>query len=294
MDIRQLRYFVAIVEERKISAAAYRLHISQPPLSQQLKAMEQELGAKLVERTGKYLEVTEAGQTLYKYAQKMIHLLEEAKMDVKEVEDGVKGRLTIGVNTLSVVGLPELLNQFHEKYPRVTYKIQQNESAQLRQLVKDRVIELAIIRLPLKLDDFSVIHLNTEPFYFITSKKKQIGHHEITFAEIQNYPIIIPSTEGLGVYQMILDAFSECKLSPNVISECSDVSVLLDLVASDFGTSIVPETVLKRYKNDQIQAFKITKTNLSASTSLIWLKNHYLSTTAQNFVELLTNHNNKF
>ncbi|MGE8078537.1 LysR family transcriptional regulator [Peribacillus loiseleuriae] len=294
MDIRQLRYFIAIVEERKISAAAYRLHISQPPLSQHLKAMEQELGAKLIERTGKFLEVTEAGQTLYKYALKMIHLLEEAKMEVNEVENGVKGRLTIGVNTLSVVGLPELLHLFHEKYPSVSYKIQQNESAQLCQLVKDREIELAIIRLPLKLDDFSVIHLNTEPFYFITSKKQQLGHQGITFEEIHKYPLIVPSTEGLGVHQMILDAFSKCQLSPNIVLECSDISVLLDLVASDFGASIVPETVIKRYKNYHIQAFKLTKTNLSASTSLIWLKNHYLSTTAQNFVDLLTDQNNKF
>ncbi len=68
MDIRQLRYFIAIVEEKSISAAARRLHLSQPPLSQQLKAMEEELGALLVERSGKRLEVTDAGKALYTYA----------------------------------------------------------------------------------------------------------------------------------------------------------------------------------------------------------------------------------
>ncbi|MBC6973439.1 LysR family transcriptional regulator [Bacillus sp. Xin] len=286
MDIRQLRYFIAIVEERQISAAAHRLHISQPPLSQHLKAMEQELGTKLVERSGKFLELTQAGQALYKYALQMTQLLEEAKMEVKGVGDGITGRLTLGVNTLSVVGLPQLMQQFHERYPRVTYKIQQNESAQLCQLVRDRVVELAIIRLPLMLDDFSVIHLHTEPFYFITSKKQQLANHKITLEEMKKSPLILPSTEGLGVYNMILDLFSKYELCPNVIAECSDISVLLDLVASDFGASIVPETVIQRYKDYPIQAFKIADTDLTASTGLIWLKHHELSSIAQNFVNL--------
>lgn len=285
-----MRYFIAIVEERQISAAAHRLHITQPPLSQQLKAMEQELGTKLVERSGKFLELTQAGQALYKYALKMTQLLEEAKMSVKEVGDGITGRLALGVNTLSVVGLPQLLQQFHEKYPRVTYKIQQNESAQICQLVRDRIVELAIIRLPLKLDDFSVIHLHTEPFYFITSKKQQIANHKMTLEEMNTFPLILPSTEGLGVYHMILDVFSKYQLCPKIVAECSDISILLDLVASDFGASIVPETVIKRHKDYPIQAFKIADTDLSASTGLIWLKHHDLSSIAQNFVNLYKVH----
>ncbi|MGG2063242.1 LysR family transcriptional regulator [Bacillus sp. S14(2024)] len=288
MNIRQLRYFIAIVEERKISAAAERLHISQPPLSQHLKTMEDELGTKLIERSGKFLEVTEAGKALYKYALQMTQLMEEARMEVKEVGNGVSGRLTVGINTFSVAGLPELLHQFHKKYPKVTYKVHQNESSHLCQLVRDRIVELAIIRLPLELDDFSTIHLYTEPFYFITSNKKHPFNHQVMLADIQNHPLILPSTEGLGIHYMILEAFSKAQLHPNIIAECSDISLLLDLVACNFGEAIVPETVIKQYKNYNIQVFKITDTELSASMGLIWLKNHYLSKTAQNFAKLLT------
>ncbi|MDQ0201264.1 LysR family transcriptional regulator [Neobacillus ginsengisoli] len=292
MDIRQLRYFITIVEERKISAAAVRLHISQPPLSQHLKTMEDELGTKLVERNGKFLEVTEAGKALYKYALQMTQLMEEAKMEVKEVGIGVSGRLALGINTFSVVGLRELLHGFRAKYPKVTYKIHQNDSAQLCQLVRDRIVELAIIRLPLELQDFKVIHLHTEPFYFIASTKKKPFNCEVTLVDIQNHPLILPSTEGLGVHYMILEAFSKAQLHPNIVAECSDISLLLDLVVSDFGTAIVPETVIKQYKNYNIQAYKIKDTELTASTGLIGLKNHYLSKTAQNFVNLLTEHKN--
>ncbi|PKR85789.1 LysR family transcriptional regulator [Heyndrickxia camelliae] len=287
MDIRQLRYFIAIVEERKISAAAERLHISQPPLSQHLKSMEDELGSKLVERSGKYFEVTEAGKALYKYALRMTQLMEEAKMEVKEVGNGVNGRLTIGINTFSVVEFPELLYKFKKQFPKVTYKIQQNESAHLCKLVRERIVELAIIRLPLELDNFSVLHLHSEPFYFITANKQKHLGDEITLEEIQNYSMLLPSTEGLGVHYLIMEAFSRYQINPNIIGECSDINLLMDLISTDFGAGIVPETILKRHKGYPIYAHKISSSILSASVGLIWLKNHYLSKTAQNFVDLI-------
>ncbi|MBS4220786.1 LysR family transcriptional regulator [Bacillus sp. FJAT-49711] len=287
MDIRQLRYFIAIVEERKISAAAERLHISQPPLSQQLKTMEDELGSRLVERSGRHFEVTEAGKALYKYALRVTQLMEEAKIEVKEVGNGVNGRLTLGINTFSAVKLAEILHKFQKQYPKVTYKIQQNESAHLCKLVRERIVELAIIRLPLELDDLSVLHLHSEPFYFITSKKRKRTGNEISLADIQNEPLILPSTEGLGVHYVIMEAFSKFQIHPNVVGECSDITLLMDLVASDFGAAIVPETLLKCHKGYPIHAYKISSKTLSASVGLIWLKNHYLSKTAQNFVDLI-------
>ncbi|MFJ7976801.1 LysR family transcriptional regulator [Peribacillus sp. JNUCC 23] len=286
MDIKQLRYFIAIVEERQISAAAKRLHISQPPLSQQLKSMEEELGSKLVERGGKYFEVTETGKTLYKYALQMTQLMEETKLEVKEVGAGVSGTLMIGVNTFSVDNLSEILKQFHTSYPKVTYKIQQNESSILCQLVRDRALELAFIRLPLKLDDFSILHLYTEPFYFITSRKQKSISHGVSLDEILNCPLLLPSTEGLGVHYLILEAFSRLQLHPHIIGECSDITLLLDLVSANFSASIVPETVLNQHKGYPIHAYRISDTKFSTPIGLIWLKNHSLSRSAQNFIEL--------
>lgn len=286
MDIRQLRYFIAIVEEQRISAAAERLHISQPPLSQHLKAMEEELGAKLIERSGRFFEVTEAGKTLYKYALQMTQLMEEAQVEVKEIGNGNSGTLKVGVNTLSVSKLSDVLQQFKQLYPNVTYKIQQNESAHLCQLVRQRHVELAFIRLPLELEDFSVSHLYTEPFYFITAEKRTFPNKEISLSDIQNETLIIPSTEGLGLHYLIWEAFSRQQIQPTIISECSDITLLLQLVAAHFGTAIVPETVLKQHQLNKIYTYKITSSSLTSSIGLIWLKNHYLSKTAQNFVDL--------
>lgn len=287
MDIRQLRYFIAIVEERKISAAAQRLHMSQPPLSQQLKAMEEELGTTLVERSGKLLEVTESGKALYQYAMQMTQLMDEAVSEVKEMGNGVKGSLNIGINTLSSIELPGLLHQFKTLYPYVTYKIQQNESSRLCELVKNRVLELAIIRLPLELDEFSVIHLHSEPFYFITSQPVPASGMEVTLSDLRDYPLMLPSTEGLGVHYTILMAFSAQQLKPNIVAECSDIPLLLQLVSSGFGSAIVPETVIAQLPGRGIHAYQIMDSHLSAATGLISLKDHHLSATAQHFIELM-------
>lgn len=289
MDIRQLRYFIAIAEEGQITAAARRLHMAQPPLSQQLKAMEQELGVKLVERTGKQLQMTGAGELFYKHALNIVKLLEESQIEVREQGSGHRGKLSIGVNTLSNEWLPELLSLFQARYPNITYRIQQNESAQLCKLVREREVELAIIRVPLDLQDFHVLPLTREPFCFVTSARHATKPLEAPAAleQLVNEPLIVPSTEGLGLYQMIMDAFTRRGLVPHIVCECSDIHVLLELVASGFGTTLVPESVVKLHRGYEVRSCRLEGAALEASSALIWLKQHYLSQTAQHFIELM-------
>ncbi|MCZ8521922.1 MULTISPECIES: LysR family transcriptional regulator [Paenibacillus] len=139
--------------------------MSQPPLSQQLKLLENELGVALFERRGRSLHLTEPGRVLYGHALRITKLMEQARGEVGEIGRGTRGKFILGINTLSDFQLPLLLRSFKETYPEVTYKIQQNESAQLCKLLRDREIELAIVRLPVPLTDFSLVHLGTEPFY---------------------------------------------------------------------------------------------------------------------------------
>ncbi|MBB6638447.1 LysR family transcriptional regulator [Cohnella thailandensis] len=296
MDIRQLRYFIAIVEERTVSAAAKRLHLSQPPLSQQLKAMEEELGTPLVERNGKTLGITEAGHRLYEYALQMVELMEAAKTEVQEVGSGMNGKLAIGVNTLSVEELPELLRRFRLRYPKISYKIQQSESSHLCQLVRSRAVELAFIRLPLDLgDDLAVLHFDQEPFYLISSGDLPIDlDREVSLAELSELPLLLPSTQGLGVHYLILNAFAELQLEPNLLGECSDIALLMNLVSSGFGVSIVPETLLKQHPGYPIVSHKIAdEAGMTSSVGLVALRNRRLSKAALHFIELLQSSGDK-
>lgn len=284
MDIRQLRYFIAIAEEKNITAAANKLHMSQPPLSLQLKQMEEDLGVMLVERQGKKLELTDKGQVLYRHALNIVHSIEEVKNELQETEEGKKGNLSIGINTLSVPEFPEWIDYFHSSFPLVYLRIVQNDSAYLAELIKNRIIELALIRLPLTSRDVSYLHLYNEPFIFVCRKQ---GEDDITIEEISTYPLILPSTEGLGSYNIIHEAFSKQQLPLNVVCECSDMKVLLELVSSGIGSTIVPKSVFQSFSHTGLYAREIKDSVLKSSVGLIWLKQHYLSSPARHFIELI-------
>lgn len=284
MDIRQMRYFIAIAEEKNITAAAHRLHMSQPPLSLQLKQMEEELGVMLVERHGKKLELTDKGELLYRHALNIVHSFEEVKNELQETDEGRKGNLSVGINTLSVPEFPEWLESFHSSFPLVYMRIVQNDSAYLAELVKNRTIELGLVRLPLANHDLTYLHLYNESFVFVC---RQNGKGQISIEEISNYPLILPSTEGLGSYNIIHEAFTKAQLPLQVICECSDMNVLMQMVSAGIGTTIVPESVFQSYGHSNLFARDINNAGLKSSVGLIWLKQHYLSRPARNFIELV-------
>ncbi|TDF94466.1 LysR family transcriptional regulator [Paenibacillus piri] len=285
MDLKQLRYFIAIAEEGQITAAAKKLHIAQPPLSQQLKAMEAELGVPLVEREGRGVVLTEEGRALYKHAVKLIASAEEAREEIHAIRNGWTGKLSIGVNTISDARLPRILQAFRREHPKFTFKIQQNETAQLCHLLKERAIDLAIVRMPLELDDFSVHALKSEPYCFVTSADNREERDPIAFDRIRHYPLIVPSTEGLGLYHMIQEEFAKNRLEPNIVCECSDIATLIRLVASGFGAAIVPETLLKLHPDVPVRRLSIVEEPSPALSGLIGLRNGWLSKASQLFIE---------
>lgn len=289
MDVRQLRYFIAIAEEENLTAAAKRLHMSQPPLSQQLAQMEEELGVPLLIRKGRRMELTEAGAELYRHALQIVRQMEESAVKVKEAGMGVRGRLRIGVNTLSVPELPGLLMDFQRAYPYVTYKIQQNETTHLCQLLRDRVIDLAFIRFPIDLSDFSVLHYQTDTFYYITSSEESRLHSEpVTLEAIRAQPLILPSTSGSGLFHYIMEQFAKQNITPNVRCECSDILLLGELVEAGFGSSIVPKSVFEYLQRNHIHAYEIMETDLTASYGIIWNKDAYLGKTAEQFIKMVS------
>ncbi|WP_026695721.1 LysR family transcriptional regulator [Peribacillus kribbensis] len=287
MDIRQLRYFIAIVEEGSISAASRRLHIAQPPLSQQLKQMEEELGVILLERSGKKPEITEAGHALYKHAVKMTSLMSEGVQEIKEIGQGIQGQLHIGVNTLSSYSLSRYLLEFKERYPNVTYKIIQSDSPHLGKLIESRQLDLAIVRVGTQDEHFHYKVLERDYFAAIFPKGSEFGTDSMDIRQASSHPLILPSVEGLGIHSMIMKEFKRLGLKPEIIGECSDMALLLQLVSSGFGTSIVPKSVLDVHPGIPVTHAELTNTRLESAAAAVWPKHRYLSKAAERFISLL-------
>ncbi|WP_339178460.1 LysR family transcriptional regulator [Paenibacillus sp. FSL R5-0701] len=294
MDIKQCRYFIAIAEEKQITAAARRLHMAQPPLSQQLKLMEEELGVILFERKGRMMELTQAGRSFYDYAVTLTKYMEEAVMEMQSFRHGIRGKLAIGINTISDRLIPQALQQFRTTHPQVTYKIQQNESAQLCRLLEDGKVELACVRMPVQTERYEVLHLPQERLFYISSTPLEHPSEMELAAEMGTYfeqltgiPLLLPSTEGLGMFELILDKFREHQVTPSIMGECSDINMLLELVRLGFASSIVPHTVLQLYQEHPFHVYCIQDQHSTVGSALVWLQNRYLSKPAQHFVQLV-------
>ncbi|MBP1040472.1 LysR family transcriptional regulator [Vagococcus sp. BWB3-3] len=288
MDLRQLKYFIAIAEAKNITEAAKRLHIAQPPLSQMLKQLELELGTTLIERQGRQNRLTDSGKVLYNEALKITKQLEETELLVKDTNSGIKGNLALGINTLSAEELVPSLVSFQQKYPAVTFDIHQNESDVLCQMIRERQIDIALIRFPLQVDDFDVIYLNTEPFYFICDGSSKKGPNPADYIGIANSKLVLPSTKGLGVYHSIIEYLAKFQLNPHSISSCSDINLLFQLVEAGFGTSIVPKSLLTQQIHRKVEAHPLEDPLFNSSYGLITLKNTYQSTVVKKLITEIT------
>ncbi|MEK3906043.1 LysR family transcriptional regulator [Oceanobacillus sp. FSL K6-0127] len=288
MDMRQLRYFYTIATEGQITRAAKILHMAQPPLSQSLKALESEIGVPLFERNGKKMELTEAGEVLYKKADYFFKFFDEALTEVKETGEGLKGQLTVGCVKTLFSHVPQRIKSFREKYPNVTFELREGDSYLLAEQLNNRNIDLAIVRLPLDMEPYSSLFLPEENYVAIMPEQwaKSYESETITMNELANLPLLLlRRISGVGQYELIMDKFEKRGLTPNIVTVCPDVDMILELVNVEVGASILPASILKKHFNAGIKGFAIEDETIISKSAIIWLKDRYLSKSKQRFIE---------
>ena len=164
MELKQLQYFVTVVEEGNISRAAKKLHISQPPLSIQLKHLEEELGCLLLERGAREIELTEAGLLLYNRAVSLLELSAITTQEISDLKNQTAGTLRLGaVSSVGSTVLNKWIVELHKKYPDIHYEIFEGNTYEQIEQLQNHTIELALVRSPFPSNGMHVIPLRTEP-----------------------------------------------------------------------------------------------------------------------------------
>ncbi|WP_240376807.1 LysR family transcriptional regulator [Bacillus piscicola] len=290
MDIKQLRYFCVVAEEGQVTKAAKKLHMAQPPLSQQIKNIEKELGSELFEREGRSLVLTEPGRVLYKKAKKILQELEDTVLEVQETKQGIRGTLSIGSNKSCFSYLPEQLKRLRSLHPQIAYQLREGDTSFLAERVINRDIELALVRLPVDLEKFSILRLPSEPYVLVTPVEWPTfapDIQRISMKELKELPLmLLHRISGTGQFELIV---SECRnhgFEPQVICECPDASMLISLAAAGVGATIVPKSTLYGFPNEQIRVLELEDANIAAELGIIWNKDHYLTKSAQRLLEL--------
>ncbi|WP_067625767.1 LysR family transcriptional regulator [Alicyclobacillus acidiphilus] len=288
MDIKKLLYFVTIVEEGQITRAAQRLHMAQPPLSLQLKALERELGVQLLDRSNTRVEPTQAGWTFYHRAKEILNSVEGMVTEIKELGQGIRGQLSIGTVMSCVSYLPRPIRQFQALYPQVTFRLWEGDSPYVEQLLRDHQIDLGITRLPVESPDMGMIRLHTEPLVAVQPPGWQVLHgDQIRIEELKDFELMVLHGQGSrGLFSMFHETCQSYGFHPKIICESPDVATLLTLVDSAIGIAIVPKLAVQLRPEGTLVYAEIVP-QMSSDTAIIWSEGRRLSQAAEHFRTIL-------
>ncbi|QDQ00675.1 LysR family transcriptional regulator [Lysinibacillus fusiformis] len=286
MDLRQLNYFITIVEEGQITKAAKKLHMAQPPLSQQLKMMEEELNCKLLDRNGRTLDMTGPGKVLYEKGKTLLSNFEDTITEIKEVGEGLKGVLSIGADQTCLSYLPEKITIMRERYPDLCFKIIEGDTLFLTKSLLSKEIDLAILQQPIEDENFFSLGLDVDEFVLATPSQWNLKS-PIRMEDLKNIPFLsFYRHHNCSTLRIIIDEFKSHGFEPNIICECIDIAMVSSLIGEGIGVTILPKTSLDKFSTDGIKIIKFANCNIKPKSTIIWPKERYLAKSALNFLEL--------
>ena len=247
MELHQLRYFCAIVDTGSFSRAARLTHVSQPSLSQQIRKLEDELGARLFDRLGRSVRLTQLGQAFLPRARAVLRELEAARGDVDEQKDSVGGTITIGViPTVAPYLLPRRLAAFSREFPATELTVVEEITPVLLERLRASTIDLAILALPIRGNEFETFPILTERLFAALPKQHRLGRrHSLSLKDLRSEPFLL-LRDGHCFRDTALSACDRARLHPRIVFESGQFSSLLSMVGVGMGVSIVPEMAIDK------------------------------------------------
>ncbi len=246
MELRQLRYFVAVAEELHFRRAAQRLHIAQPPLSQQIRKLERELGVELFRRTNRQVELTDAGRIFLEEARRTLSNAERAVEAVRSAARGEVGWLRIGfVGSVSYDLLPRLLSEFRKRYPEVQLDLRQLTTEEQMECLEKGDIDLGISRELEEINGLEVVPLLSERLFAALPAEHPLASSEkAELAELSEDSFItVPRREVPRLYDNFVYLCRTAGFDPKIVQEALQFPTILGLVSAGLGVAVVPAVV---------------------------------------------------
>ncbi len=286
MEIKDMQAFYAIVEEGNISHAAQRLDVAQPALSRQMKRLETALGVQLFERGSRRIRLTEAGRVLYSRVEHILGMVDGTVREITEIGSGVAGAIRLGtITTSGAMLLPELIAEFHHRYPQVTFQLWEGEGARILELLDNRVIEIGITRTQVDQNVYESIVLPNEPLVMVMHRTRCCcGTQDdvVRLEELKQEPLIIP----LRWKTIFVTQCRKLGFEPNIV--CVSDSIVQDVLCTKMGVgmALLPVSAKSLLTDGDIIYKKLINPEISTHTVIAWLKNRPLSSSSQHLIGL--------
>ncbi len=289
MTFYQLAYFRKVAETKSISRAAEELLVTQPAITKQMKALEEELGERLFDRIGKRVFLTKTGEVLLLHAEKILRSIEEAKTAVRDLSEECSGELVIGTSDhISLHRLPGILKAYITAFPKVDLKLRCHRSETILEMVSKNLVDIGVITLPrmspnlisrvIWKDAMSLVFPKGHPLFALK---------KIRMKDLVRYGMILPET-GTTTRKNIDASFAKKRLAPRVTMEVAYIETIKGLVKAGLGISILPDKAVEEdVRSGTIVKAKIQDANFSRNLGVVHLKDKFLSRPAKEFLNFL-------
>ena len=283
MELRTLRYFVTVAEELNITRAAGLLNISQPPLSQQLKNLEEELDTVLFIRGKRRLELTESGKMLYQRAKDILSLSEKTEAEIRSLKAGMTGTVSIGlVEGMAPDIAAEWFSGFLKEHPQVRFRILDGNSDDLIEKMRGGLIGLAVITAPYDQQLLNSFQVGQERMAALMRRDHPLAEREsLNVEDLLPEPLIVPSRKAH--VDTIRRWFRGTGENPGIICEMDNYLDAAALAGRGVGISIFPQTAY--VMNDSLIQKEILAPNTAVDYLFVWRKGHQLSLLEETFID---------
>ncbi len=288
MELRQLRYLVALAEELNFTRAAAAEHIAQPALSQQIRRLEEEVGIALVQRTTRHVSLTEAGELLVVRARRILAELESAHAELEALRGIETGHVTIGaIHTMGPIDLSLALAEFHDRYPYVALTVREQSSEECAELLRVDELDLAFLSVTERVESHElVLHqlISEELMVLLPTDHPLARRDEVRMAELAHEQFI-SFRQGARLRELLFSAGRDAHFEPRVTLESNESARVRTLVSRGLGVAILPRSDAIG-PGAEIAVARLVGPSLRRDITLAWREGRRLSPAADAFITL--------
>jgi len=293
MDFDQLEIFLEVARLSSFSRAAEKRFRTQPAISSQIRALEEEVGARLLDRSGGRVSLTAAGKLFFKYAEETLERRKIILTEIAETERVPRGEIVVGANEGTCLHiLPEVFAQFKRDYPNVAVSIKRSDYAKILESILENAVDFGVVSLPVNDNRLEAQLIHRDQLVAITAPKHPLAAKKtVTVAEIAAYPLVLPK---LGHTRDALDAlFYDHHVKPNLAMELDSSELLKRFVAAGVGVGFIARSNIEEdIRAKALFAIALADGQIRRDLALVFRKDKSLSRAARAFMEIALNHQN--
>jgi DNA-binding transcriptional LysR family regulator len=289
MNFHQLKIFYTVAQQQSITAAAFDLRLTQPAVSQQIKALETELGIALFERGGPKLRLTQAGEAFYRCTVTILHAKDEAERIIAELGAASKGKLILGANTTGgMYLLPRIVRAFKESHPETEIIFQIESTEWLYEKILENVVDLAVVGGPTEDRRFGVEAICMDRLALIASPSHHLANAaKVSLKNLKDLPFVVPA-QGSRTRQLVERELKAAGITPNVVMQLMGTEAVKKAVAANLGIGFVSQYAVEQEAPlGELKVVSVDGFQLQRDMELIYRKHKYFSPVAERFREFV-------